>query len=160
MTKRKSNIIDKIGTLIPGYDGYSNRLMMRQTDKKLREQCCGNMKQVEEKLENLLKKLIANSQYDEMINLENTRKSINTIVSKIQFAPYGESGFFGKEVIKEDELSKIHEYDLELIERTESMKVISFNHIDLPISIMAILNHISQISDLLNERNQFIQNFN
>jgi hypothetical protein len=37
MTIRKTNIIEKIGLIIPGYKGYAVRGESRNTDKKLRE---------------------------------------------------------------------------------------------------------------------------
>jgi hypothetical protein len=160
MTTRKSNIFEKIGALIPGYDGYANRLTMRQTDKKLRELCYSNIKQVEQKIDELQKQLISDGQYEQLGSTENLRKSLNTLASKILFAPYGESGFFGKEVIKEDELTQIHDFDEGLIERSELMKVIVLEHNQLPIYINAINLQVSNINEILLARNHFIQKFN
>ena len=37
----------------------------------------------------------------------------------MQFAPYGESGFFGDSQIKEEELSEIYQHDLDLLQQTD-----------------------------------------
>ena len=39
-----------------------------------------------------------------MNDIEKTRKNMNTLISKIEYAPYGASSFFSDNKIKEDEL--------------------------------------------------------
>ena len=45
---RKKNLLDKIGALIPGYRGYSERDGRRDTDKITRESICLNLNEIEE----------------------------------------------------------------------------------------------------------------
>jgi hypothetical protein len=63
-------------------------------------------------------------------------------------------------VIKEDELTQIHDFDEGLIERSELMKVIVLEHNQLPIYLNAISLQVSNINEILLARNHFIQKFN
>ena len=47
MTLRKVNILDRIGSLIPGYSGYAIRDTQRLSDKLLREKIANRLEEVE-----------------------------------------------------------------------------------------------------------------
>jgi hypothetical protein len=50
MTQRKVNILDKIGSLIPGYQGYATRDNMRISDKQIRTNASEKLIRIEEEL--------------------------------------------------------------------------------------------------------------
>ena len=83
MTTRKSNIFDKIGSLIPGYKGYVARDEFRNTDKKLREHLARIIQQAESLIVLHQKTLIdANEmqsckEWDISSNLNEVESSIN-----------------------------------------------------------------------------------
>ena len=54
---RKKNLLDKIGALIPGYRGYSERDGRRDTDKITRESICLNLNEIEKNISKQLKKM-------------------------------------------------------------------------------------------------------
>ena len=121
---RKVNILDKIGALIPGYSGYAERDGRRNCDKQLRSILSSKLFECEKILVKRINKAINNSDKPLMRTIEDCRKLINTTQSKINYAPYGESGFFSDQQIKEDELMKIYHFDLEMAKEVEKIKML------------------------------------
>ena len=146
------NILDKIGTLIPGYKGYVERDGRRNCDKQLRSILSLKLFECENILVNRINEAITNSNKPLMRKVEDYRKSIDTTQSKINYAPYGESGFFSDEQIKEDELMKIYHFDLEMAEVVDQIENIILEH-----EIEIIMKKLFELDNILSSRNQFIR---
>jgi len=87
-----------------------------------------------------------------MKKVEICRKSINTAQSKINYAPYGESGFFSDQQIKEDELMQIYHFDLDMAAVVDEIENIILEH-----EIEIIMKKLSELDNVLSSRNQFIR---
>ena len=75
---RKKNILDKIGSLIPGYRGYQERDGQRTCDKQLRLTVSESLNSSEKLLISIMNKFINNKDYKQLKQLENIRKEMNT----------------------------------------------------------------------------------
>jgi hypothetical protein len=149
---RTVNILDKIGSLIPGYRGYAERDGRRNCDKQLRSILSLKLFECENILVNRINEAIKNSDKPLMKKVEICRKSINTAQSKINYAPYGESGFFSDQQIKEDELMQIYHFDLDMAEVVDEIENIILEH-----EIEIIMKKLSELDNVLSSRNQFIR---
>jgi len=149
---RKASILDKIGSLIPGYRGYAERDGRRNCDKQLRSTLSLKLFECENVLVNRINEAITNSDKPLMRKVEVCRKSINTTQSKVNYAPYGESGFFSDQQIKEDELMKIYHFDLDMAEVVDEIENIVLDH-----DIEQIMKKLSELDNVLKSRNQFIR---
>ena len=89
MTKRNVNIFDKIGTLIPGYNGYAARDEKRNDDKKLRDELSSIINQAETLIEKHQQQLIKTGVMNLCKEWEVARKAVNTIHTKVKNATYG-----------------------------------------------------------------------
>lgn len=54
--KRETTILDRIGSLIPGYAGYAKRDNQRKADKALRSYISLKLKEVEDGMQELMRK--------------------------------------------------------------------------------------------------------
>jgi hypothetical protein len=159
MTLRKPNIISKIGSLIPGFNGYSDRDDRRSAEKIFRDQ---NSKILEISENNIIdhqNKLIANNEIESSKIWETARKAINTLIAKFKHAPYGASSFFSKEQIKEDELIKIFEFDENVVERIQLILNITETQLNENISVQHIFENVKEIENILLDRHSFIRQF-
>ena len=148
---RKLNVFDKIGSLIPGYTGYSERDSRRNCDKQLRFRLSNKLEKCENILIERMKLAISESDKDFMRKIENCRKKLNTISSKLNYAPYGASGFFSDEKIENDTLEKVYTFDLKLLNVISDFeKCVTKQNDD------EIMNQINMISSILINRNDFI----
>jgi hypothetical protein len=89
-----------------------------------------------------------------MREFELCRKEFNTLVSEIEYAPYGESSLFSDMQIKEEELMRIYQFDLEMVELSNVL-LLEFEAI-LP---KQVDEKTRVLREKLNERNQFISDY-
>jgi len=151
---RQKNIFDKIGSLIPGYRGYAERDGRRNCDKLLRVDLSDKLSIVEGILYDRINQAIKIKDREQMRSLEDCRKQLNTLNSKVRYAPYGETSFFGDSQIKEEELLKIYLLDLEL---AENINALSLNTLDL--SIVELNSLTKEAKESLQKRNNYIKEF-
>ena len=159
MTTRKSNIFDKIGSLIPGYKGYVARDELRNTDKKLREHLAKIIQEAESLIVLHQKTLIDTNEMQSCKEWEISRKSLNTLFSKIKNSIYGESSFFSENQLKEEELEKIYGYDLEISERVSLISKTAQEEINQPLSSGFILQQIRETESIFIIRLDFINQY-
>ena len=152
--ERKKNIFDKIGSLIPGYRGYANRDSRRNCDKLLRNQIADEILKSESLMNDRLKEEVKNKNFNKLQEIEEYRKSLNTLSEKVRYAPYGESTFFSDNQIKEDAIQKIYQFDYKLFSLLNDSKdkLVEMSNLELD-------GYIRSISLLINERNSFIKGF-
>lgn len=159
MTIRKSNIFDKIGSLILGYKGYAVRDELRSTDKKLREHLAKIIQEAESLIVLHQKILIDANEMQSCKEWEISRKSLNTLFSKIKNSTYGESSFFSENQLKEEELKKIYDFDLEISERVSSIYKTAQEEINQVLSSGFILQQVREIESIYIKRLDFINHY-
>jgi hypothetical protein len=159
MTKRNVNIIDRIGSLIPGYKGYSLRDEQRNTDKKIRDHIANQLATIEINIKEFQLKLIKSNKLLEATEIESVRKAINTLLPKIKHAPYGVSGFFATQQLKEDELEQIYSFDIEIAERVSNMLTLSHKLEQEPLASISLVQHCRSIDEILIKRTDFVKRF-
>jgi hypothetical protein len=153
MAQRSLNILDKIGTLIPGYSGYTDRDSRKNCDKKLRVFLSDKLSGFENLISESITDCAKNSNLIEMNKLESIRKKINTLSSKILYAPYGANAFFSDQKINKTELDQIYDYDINISGEIDKLLLLDcFSNSEISITI-------SNLTTLLNNRNNFIKNF-
>ena len=146
--KRHQNIFDKIGTLIPGYLGYQEREGRRECDRQLREQIADRLNSVE----NIINSYVESTLFEDLGEIEKIRKKINNLSSLIRFSPYGATSFFADTVIKEPELEKIYQLDLDVLDVTkELMESAGSNDLNL------IRIKVELLEKTISERNQYLK---
>lgn len=156
MTKRNVNIFDKIGTLIPGYNGYAARDEKRNDDKKLRDELSRIIAQAEALIEKYQQQLIKTGEMNLCKEWEIPRKALNTTYTKVKNATYGESSFFSNNQIKETELDEIYHLDYEMAERVHLIFKTADADINEVMSAGLIINQVKEIDNILNERANFL----
>lgn len=149
--KRQINFLDKLGSLIPGYKGYSERESRRNCDKLLRLTITKKLSDIEKKINSRIEESISSKDLDSMRKFESCRKDLNTLISEIAFSPYGESSLFSDVQLKEDELETIYKFDVSMMEIA--------NHIDdnyASCEATHMIDSTSLLRSKLKERNEFI----
>ena len=159
MTKRKLNIFDKIGTLIPGYNGYAIRDEKRNSDKKLRLSIAKMIESSEREIIMHQQGLIRKNEIQSSQEWEIARKALNTITTKIKNAAYGESSFFSNEQIKETELNELYKIDLELAEHINLISKTITKNISEVLSPTLVNQQVREIDSILNKRESFLNKF-
>ena len=152
--QRSINIFDKLGSLIPGYKGYAERNNRRQSEKLLRDKLSQVIYSCEKVMSNKIAESIKIKNYIPISELEESRKKLNTLGDKIQYAPYGESAFFSNEQLKEDELLNIYQNDFAILEKFNDF------YKEIPnLDTITVLKKIGELEKSFTDRNNYIMEF-
>ncbi len=159
MTIRKRNILDKIGAKIPGYTGYSDRSDTRKIEKELRSQSARLLEMSEEKIIAYQKTLITRNDLNSVRDWELIRKQINTFISKIRNANYGESSFFSADQIKEEELRQILSFDEQIADKSQVIFNLIEHELQFDLAPTVVSNLLKEVDAILFSRAKFINNY-
>jgi len=119
--ERERTLLKKIELAIPGFRGYRKREDARNADKILRDQLADKLHHIRDEFENV-RKTIANAMELELMG--ESGKIINLmyeIEGKIRHAEGGYSPLVSDFKIDVDEIYKIYEWDLALLDRIKSI---------------------------------------
>lgn len=109
-------LLKKIELLIPGFSGYRKREDLRAADSLLRQQLAARMKEVNKKFENCREELTKAMELDLITDMGNTLKLSRQIENKIRHAEQGYTGISADYRIEEDELNRLYEWDLSMLQ--------------------------------------------
>ncbi len=151
--KRKPSFFEKIGSLIPGYKGYADRDSRRNCDKLMRKTISDKFMNFEKDMNDWSLQAFRKKEKETMRAIEHLRKELNTLKSKIEYAPYGASSFFADQQIKEEELFEIYQFDHDLLDFAEKIILCDHTHLEI------IEENIQKCYDVLSERNNYISQF-
>lgn len=117
------DIFRKIAGKIPGFSGYIERENRRAADKLLRESIADKYEQIWKRVGNLQKDLASSGELEYLDDLEGAATKLRTFIDKVRTAAYGNAGFFDAVKIKSDELKRLYEFDLALVEKADQISV-------------------------------------
>lgn len=157
MAERNVNLLDRIGSIIPGYIGYAKRDNQRISDKLLRDKIATRLVEVENAINDMQKKAARREIDVDLLILEELRKGCSTLSAKIRNATYGASALFDKEQIKEEELEDIYRLDEYILDHVEHLSLLIQQDQEANFLVAAIRSKLKDMEKLFNERTDYIQ---
>jgi hypothetical protein len=109
-------------TRIPGIRTYEAREHRRETDKRVREQLAAHLQEARAYLKRLTLDLSQKAQLDPLDELDRLSSHIQQMADTIRYASYGYGGIFDLEKIREEELGRLYEFDLYLMDDIEAIQ--------------------------------------
>ena len=101
---------------IPGFKGYVERGARRNADKLLREQIASQFSQLKNRIGEIQEEFASSGELQYLDDLETAATKVQTFIDKVSHAAYGYAGFFDAIKVKEEELAKIYEFDLAMMD--------------------------------------------
>jgi hypothetical protein len=101
----------KLGSYIPGFNGYVERQNRRDADKILRDTVARRFDEQWKRTSQLQEDMVGNSMIAYVDDMEKAAIQMRTLIDKISTAPRGYSGMFDAVKINEKELESIYQYD-------------------------------------------------
>lgn len=143
-------LLEKIFSIFPGYRGYKNREVLRETDKIIREKLFREIKDVTEEIRSLYR-LVVNYQGDMEVarELEKLFYISDSLAEKIRHAPYGYKPHFNVVRINEDDLYNLMKYDASLASDVLSLRNIVGEVKDKSLSNKLGIEDVRKISKAL-----------
>ncbi|RLG00883.1 MAG: hypothetical protein DRN49_02345 [Thaumarchaeota archaeon] len=122
--KRERGLLEKIMSYIPGYRGYKEKELRRESDRLVRMEAVSRLRAAKDSLRSSL----ANPSVTQKISGEDSYKldiliyRLDRVTQRIDRAVAGYAGIFDAIKVREDKLDDILEHDLKLIESADEIK--------------------------------------
>lgn len=114
--KGDQDVFKKLGSYIPGFNGYIERQNRRAADKLLRETVARRYEELWGRASNLQTELVNQGKVAFLDDMERAALALRTFADKIKTASYGYSGFFDAIKINEAELTQLYTFDAAFFE--------------------------------------------
>ncbi|WP_457742514.1 hypothetical protein [Thermococcus sp.] len=117
---KETSIVEKLELIIPGFHGYKKKELIREDDRLIRGKVADLLSQAKRELERALQRC-ATVNCGQLMGIENLRKKLMMLESRIRHAEAGYRGYFDRIKFKEEELNRLLEYDAKMIELAEEI---------------------------------------
>ena len=114
-------ILKKIQSYIPGFRGYRFREDLRDADRMLRAQLADKLSKQRRGLEECRSTLVQGGGFKELDTVGGLINQFKKIEGQVTHAEMGYSGIAADVQIKEDELNKLYEYDVAMLDHITAM---------------------------------------
>lgn len=118
------SLLEKIMGYIPGYRGYKEKELRRESDRLVRTEAVNRLKAAK----TAVRRSFANPMVVQKLSGEDSYRfdalmsRLDRVTQRIDRAVAGYAGMFDAVKVKEDKLDVVIEHDLSLIEKAESIK--------------------------------------
>ena len=109
-------LLQKLGSLIPGFRGYQARGEWREVDQIQREHCSTKLSACKNPIKQALDDVIMSGDLDNLMPYEKLMNRLDTVASRVRNADRGWSGMFDTIKVGDEQLRKVYEFDLSLVE--------------------------------------------
>ena len=110
------NILQRIANFIPGFRGYQKKEERREVDQIQRDWCSTKLVDAKDPVKQALDDVICSGDLDNLMPYEKLLNRLDTVSSLIRNADRGYSGMFDTIKVQEEQLVKVYEFDLSLVE--------------------------------------------
>ncbi|UCE39143.1 MAG: hypothetical protein JSW00_07985 [Thermoplasmata archaeon] len=165
--KEDRGLLKKLELAIPGFRGYRKREDLRIADSLLRTQLANNLGKVREKIELARQDLTKKMEMDLIDNMAQLMNNITSTENRVRHAEQGYSGVSADFNVREDELDKIYEWDLNLLSDIENLSnsasslqatISTGSTSEIDQKIIEVENEIREFNSLFDKRIQTIAN--
>jgi hypothetical protein len=112
----------KILSKVPGFSGYIERSNRRAADKLLRGVIADRLEEVWSFVSRIQLDLVNSGAIEYVDDMESAAIKLRQFIDRVRTATYGYSSLFEAVKINEDELAKIYQYDLEMLEMVDTVR--------------------------------------
>jgi hypothetical protein len=120
--RKGRNALERIGEKIPGYRGFQDRELRRDVDRLQREHLAGELGRLKATLRDRARSYTDAGQIAALGGFDRLDRQIDGLSQAVRFADYGASGLFDPVKIGEEELRRLYEFDLSVLEDLEALE--------------------------------------
>ena len=123
--RREQGLLEKIISYVPGYRGYKEKELRRETDRLVRMEAVNNLKAAKKAIKRKSAKpsIAINLSSDDIWRFDTLTTRLDRVTQRLDRAVAGYAGLFDATRIKEDKLDSVIEHDLSLIESARTLKL-------------------------------------
>jgi type VI protein secretion system component VasF len=121
--KKQMRLGERIVAAIPGFRGYKEKELRRESDKLIRNHLHYKLSKIKDDLKNVFQKISDRRYFDVTTDMDRLMAKVDRITEKVNHASYGYSGFFDVVKITEPNLDRMIDFDNKLVDEAESLAV-------------------------------------
>jgi hypothetical protein len=122
MYESEKNLLEKLADAIPGLKGYRDKEARRDTDKRFRDYLADRIDGTRRILDDSKRTLVSKGKLDGLAELDRLSQRLMKSSAMIRHASYGYSGFFDQVKIQENELDRLYQHDLSMLNEVEALE--------------------------------------
>jgi hypothetical protein len=156
------NFIERIAAKIPGFKGYLDMELRRDTDKLQREFCANKLRGQKDLVKSALNDRIAGGDIDGITPFEKLMNRLDAVAARILSADRGYSGMFDAVKVGEAELERVYQFDLSLAEGVDEVeaKIKQFANVDKETQdklLREATKLVDQVDDYFDKREEILR---
>ena len=157
-----SKALKKAVRILPGVGSYQDKESLRESDKKLRDHISRKLSYCMQTVEKLKTDISRKGSLSFLKDLDDISRMIDTLSRTITYASRGYSGVFNSDLVDEETLSHLFEFDKSFIKEVDLLnslvEKISTNNEELESTMLEdIRNHLLKIKNQVSEREELLK---
>lgn len=146
LSQREIRLYEKLLMVFPGYRGYKEKELIRETDRVVRDKLFRMLRKSLEDLRRLYSALVSREGLKEDAKrLESLIYRVDSLAEKTRHAPYGYKPLFHVTKVDEEKLVKMLEHDLQLADIITSLNTLTGRLVSANISLEELRSLLSEV---------------
>jgi len=154
----RMRISEKIMNLIPGFRGYKQKELRRESDRLVRNRVYEKLQEATQDLREVYRELVDRGFVGMWEGVDRLAAKFDRISEKINHASYGYSGFFDAIKVDEEKLDQLIGFDVGLISEADALAS-TISQIKRDASSGSAETLKTEIQDILSSANEFEKHF-
>ncbi|RJS69417.1 hypothetical protein CW693_02400 [Candidatus Bathyarchaeota archaeon] len=119
--KSQMRLGERILAEIPGFRGYKEKELRRESDKLIRNHLYRRLTEAKNDLRDVFQRLSDRRLFEVLTDVDRLVAKFDRVAEKVNHASYGYAGFFNIVKVKEENLDKMIDFDNRLIDDVEKI---------------------------------------
>lgn len=119
--KDEMRLPERIAAELPGFRGYKEKELRRESDKLIRNDLYGKLLKARSDLKEVFEQLAQQRRLEVLTDMDMLVTRYDRVAEKINHATYGYAGFFNVLKVDEEKLDKMIEFDAQLITQVQAI---------------------------------------
>jgi outer membrane murein-binding lipoprotein Lpp len=119
--KKQMRLGERIVAAIPGFRGYKEKELRRESDKLIRNHLHRKLSESKDDLKSVFQKLSDRRYFDVITDMDRLMAKVDRIEEKVNHASYGYSGFFNIVKVTEENLDRMIDFDNKLVDEADGL---------------------------------------
>lgn len=120
-SKAQTGLLEKIELIIPGFRGYKEKELRRESDKLVRNLIYLKLYEAGAQVKDAYRAIVNNGVSEAWDDTDHLIARLDRITQRINHAEYGYAGFFDAMKVREPDLDRMMAYDDQLLQQADSV---------------------------------------
>ena len=119
--KKQMRLSERIVAAIPGFRGYKEKELRRESDKLVRNHLHLKLSKSKDDLKTVFQKLSDRRYFDVITDMDRLMAKVDRVTEKVNHASYGYAGFFNIVKVTEENLDRMIDFDNNLVDEADGL---------------------------------------